>query len=215
MDMDLKATAGKYFRLVPKDMGALSQIRGKGMVFHAESYEAEGAGSMCLLHMEGMAGLMRMESAAFTPSRLDGPILSTDRICADGEETLLLELIDTTLSERRFPELEEVKNRYAGLPVFEPKKAWYSDLHLPGSAFYRGREIGKELDRLFREYSEAYFAALLRCPACDPAEKNRKNAVLPDGLLSKGGPAVDQFKSLIGEEKTAEFMKKYMFCCEQ
>ena len=215
MGVNLKEIAGAYFRLVPKDMGDLSRIEGKGMVFHAESYEAEGAGALCLLHMEGTAGLMTMESAAFTPSRLDGPILSMDRICANGEETLLLELIDTVLSDRRFPALEEVKNRYADLPVFEPKRAWYSDLHLPGSAFYRGREIGKELDQLLREYSEAYFAALLRCPVCDPVEKSRKNAVLPEGLLSEGGPAADQFKAMLGEEKTAVFMKKYMFCCEQ
>ncbi len=215
MEMKLKETAGTYFRLVPKDMGDLSQITGKGMEFRTESYEAEGAGSLCLLHMEGMAGLMRMESATFTPSRLDGPIFSMDRICVNGEETLLLELFDTFLSPQSFPEPEAVKDRHAGLPAFEPEKAWYSDLHLPGSAFYRGREIGEELDRLVREYTGAYFRALLRCPACAPAEKDRKNAVLPEGLLSKGGPAVDQFKAMLGEGKTTVFMKKYMFCCEE
>ena len=55
---------------------------------------------------------------------------------------------------------------------------------------------------------------MLRCPSCDPAEKNRKNAWLPEGLLANGGLAVDQFKKMIDEGKTTVFMKEYMFRCE-
>ena len=214
MEMWLKEIAEKRFRLLPKNMGDLSRIKGRGMVFDIESFDAEGVGSICLMRMKGMAGLIRMISATFTPTKLDGPIFSMDWIHAFGRETLLLELFDTMISKRSFPELEEVKKKHEGLPVYEPKEAWYSDLHLPASAFYKGRGIGGELDQLVQEYCEGYFSALLRCPTCELAEKNRKNSVLPDGLLANGGLAVDQFKKMIGEEKTAQFMTQFMFCCK-
>ncbi len=214
MEMWMKEIAQKHFRLIQKDMGDLSRIRGKGMVFDVESFDAEGAGSMCLMMMRGMAGLIRMVSATFTPAKLDGPIFSMDWIRAFGRETLLLELFDTMIARQAFPELEEVKIKHKSLPVYKPKEAWYTGLHLPASAFYQGRGIGGELDQAVREYCEGYFSALLRCPVCGQEEKNRRNAVLPEGLLENGGLAVDQFKRIIGEEKTALFLTKFMFCCK-
>ncbi len=214
MDLCLKEASGKCFQLAQKEMGDLSGFRAKGMRFEMESYEVKGAGSLCLISMKGMAGLMKMESASFTPSCLDGPILSMDRIHLPWKETLLIEIYKTTLTEQPFTELEAVKARHSGLPTYTPGESWYSGLLLPVSAYYRGgRGIRDELDRFSREYCEAYMDLLAACPACDPAEKAKANAVLPEGLLKNGGPAVNQFKTMIGEEKTAEFIRKYMFCC--
>ena len=52
---------------------------------------------------------------------------------------------------------------------------------------------------------------LANCPACDETEKRRCNAVFVDGLLKNGGPAIEQFRALLGEEKAAEFLRKVMF----
>ncbi len=210
-----KEICGRRFQLSRKEMGDLSAFKAKGMHFEMESYEVKGAGNLCLISMKGMAGLMKMESASFTPSRLDGPILSMDRIRLPWKETLLAELYGTTLAERPFAELEAVKARHGGLPAYTPERAWYTDLLLPVSAYYRGgRAIRDGLDRFSREYCEAYIDLLAACPACDPAEKAKATAVLPEGLLKNGGPAVNQFKAMIGEEKTAEFIRKFMFCSE-
>lgn len=207
--------SGKRFQLARRDMGDLSSFKAKGMRFEIESYEVKGAGSLCLISMKGMAGLMKMESATFTPSRLDGPILSMDWIHLPWKENLLIEMYGTTLTEQPFAALEGVKSKHSGLPAYTPGESWYSGLLLPVSAFYRGgRGIRDELDRLSREYGETYMDLLSACPACDPEEKARANSVLPEGLLKNGGPAVNQFKAMIGEEKTAEFIRKYMFCCE-
>ena len=35
-----------------------------------------------------------------------------------------------------------------------------------------------------------------------------------NGLLQNGGPAVNQFKKMLGEEKTSAFIRTCMFCCE-
>ena len=214
-EMALKEASRKHFNLAKKEMGNLSAFRAKGMRFEIESYEVKGAGSLCLISMKGMAGLMKMESATFTPSCLDGPILSTDWIHLPWKETLLIEMYGTTLTEQPFSALEAIKERHKGLPSYTPSETWYTGLLLPVSAYYRGgRGIRCELDQVLREYSESYIDLLAACPACDPEEKARANAVLPDGLLKNGGPAVNLFRKMIGEEKTAEFLRKYMYCCE-
>jgi len=215
MASDIKEIFGKRFQLVQKEMGDLSGFKAKGMRFEMETYEVKGAGSLCLIAMKGMAGLMKMESASFTPSCLDAPILSTDRIHVPWKETLLIEMYNTSLTEQPFSALDTVKARHSGLPAYVPGETWYTSLLLPVSAYYRGgRGIREELDRFTREYCETYADLLAACPACDPAEKAKANSVLPEGLLKNGGPAVNQFKAMIGEEKTAEFIRKYMFCCE-
>ena len=215
MECYLKEVSGKHFQLAQKDMGEFSVIKAKGMRFEMESYEVKGAGSLCLMTMKGMAGLMKMECATFTPSCLDGPILSMDWIHLPWKENLLAEVYRTTLTEQPCAALDAVKARHSALPAYTPQESWHTCLLHPVSAFYRGsRGIRSELYRFFREYCEAYMDLLASCPACDPGEKARANAVLPDGLLKNGGPAVNQFKAMIGEEKTAEFIRKYMFCCE-
>ncbi len=211
----MKKASEKCFQLARKEMGDLSVIKGKGMRFETESYEVKGAGSLCLIFAKGMAGLMKMESASFTPLYLDGPILSMDRIHLPWKEILLMEMYGTALSEQSFAELDSVKARHGALPRYTPGKSWYSDLLLPVSAYYKGgRGIRDELDAFSREYCETYIDLVAACPACDPAEKARANSVLPEGLLKNGGPAVNRFKAMIGEKKTAEFIRKYMFCCE-
>ena len=98
MESALLQSAGKHFRLAETLMGDLGQIRGRGMLFSIKTRYAEGIDSLCVIGMKGMAGLMRMQSAAFTSRKRDGPILSMDWIHALGKETLLTELYGTTLS---------------------------------------------------------------------------------------------------------------------
>ena len=106
-----------------------------------------------------------------------------------------------------------MKARYGNLSVWQPKEAWYNPHAVPASAYFRGKGVRKELPKFQMEYCKAYFSSLLLCPPCDEAKKSRVNAALPDGLLKNGGPAVNQFRAMIGEEKTERFLKGFMYCC--
>lgn len=75
-------------------------------------------------------------------------------------------------------------------------------------------KLQKELTEMAQEYSAAYFRRFGACEPCDPAEKKARNGAYAQGLLDNGGPAVDQFKKILGEEKTARFLKTVMFCCQ-
>lgn len=210
----MKKAAGERFRLEEHGIGDYAKMKGKGMKFTTRVFDAAGAGRLCLMEMSAAAGLMRMDTGVFSPTELDGPVFSFDYIKAAGKETLFLELYDTTLSHPQFKELETVKERYAHIPAHDPGKHWYDSMRLAVSDFKKGRKIRKEVFPMMRDYSETYFRILQECDPCDPEEKKACNARFADGLLSNGGPAVDTFRKMMGDERTETFLRKYMFCCQ-
>lgn len=214
MNKKVYKIAAAYRSLSPVDLGEYNAIKGKGMAFRVKCYDADHAGRLCLMEMSGFFGLMKMETAVFSPTMLDGPLFSFDYIKAFEKDTFLVELYDTTLEHPGFEGLQSVKNRYSSLPSYDPGKHWYDRLLLPVSDYKKGKKLTPELQKYMEEYVRTYFDILNTCKPCDRAEKMKKNAEFTEGLLQNGGPAVNQFKKMIGEEKTEEFLRKYMFCCE-
>ena len=49
----------------------------------------------------------------------------------------------------------------------------------------------------------------------DEKEKLKKNAAIVEGVLESGVCMADRFKKVIGEEKTAELYKKFIFGTEE
>ena len=200
------------FRLSELDIGDYSDIRSRGMSFHSRVFDAEKAGRLFVMDMKAFGGVMRMETAVFTPLCLDGPIFSADDVEAFGRSTLVLELYDTTASHPDFHELESVNKEYSDLPSYDPGDHPYHSMRLPVSAYKKGRGIKSKVCAMAEAYSDLYFRCLQSCAAIDPTEKKERNAVFVKSLLQNGGPAVNQFKAMIGEDRTEEFLTKYMFC---
>ncbi len=194
------------------DIGDYETIKGDGMLFHVRVYDAQDAGRLFLMDMKVFGGLMRMETVVFTPVQLDGPIYSMDKVKAFGRATLVLELYDTTVSHPDFNELNAVKQRYSLLPSYDPGDHPYYTFRLPVSDYKRGFWIKNKISYMAEEYGDAYFQILQTCPPIDPEIKKAKNSEFSECLFQNGGPAVNQFKKMIGEEKTEEFLKRYMFC---
>ena len=211
MNERIFAAAAARFPLRERDIGAFAHIRGRGMAFEVKAYEAPGAGSLCLMEMRAMAGLMSMETAVFSPTGLDGPLFSMDAISAMGRDTLLLELYDTTLSHPDYAALEEIRARYAALPGYDPGEHWYDPMRLAVSDYKRGRRAVGAYDPCVRDFAQRYFALLAAGARCDETEKKKQNAVFVDGLIQNGGPAVDQFRKMLGGEAAADFLHKVMF----
>ena len=209
----MKETAGAHFRLTQQDIGSYADMKGKVSRFRTKVYDAEGAGRLCVMEMKAAAGLVRMETGVFSPTELDGPIFSFDYIKAGKNETLFLELYDTTLSHPAFADLAAVAGRYADLPDCDPGEHWYDSLKLPVSRYKKGRKIGREAAAMMADNTETYFHLLTECQDCDPEEKKACNKAFADGLLSNGGPAVNTFREMMGDERTETFVREYMFCC--
>ena len=214
MTDELYHAVSSRFSLTGLDIGSFSRLRGRGMRFHIRAFDAERAGRLCLMEMTAFAGLMKMQTVSFSPTELDGPLFSCDLIEAAGKRTLLLELYDTTISHPGFEDLGRIREQYGSLPSYDPGHHWYDRLRLPESDYKKGRIPRDALVSYARAYCEGYTALLADCTPCDAAEKKRKNAAFSDGLLQNGGPAVDTFTKLIGPDRTAEFLRTYMFCSE-
>ncbi len=214
MDSSLLCAAESRFDLTERDIGELSSVKGSGMRFAVRTFDAENAGALCLMDMKAFFGLMKMWTVFFSPTERDGPILSADYIEAFGNCTLVLELYDTTLSHPGFQSLDAVKSKYASLPDYDNGEHWYNSLLLPVSIHKKARKRGEEMRQLIQEYAGEYYRLLADCPVCDAGEKKARNAEFADGLLQNGGPAVNQFKKMLGEDKTRTFIRNVMFCCE-
>ncbi len=199
-----------------RDVGPYGVLKKSGMTFEISAYEVEGLGSMSVIDMSAMLGLMRMESFILTAENRDVPLFSGDFIKAAGKCTLLEEFYDNMISpldEESAAAYRQVKARYADLPPYETGPRWYDAIRYD---FTLGA-VDKSLKDRKEEITAAYFAAwrgnVDRAPAVDPAEKKARTAAYVDGLFANGGPAVDQFKKLFGEETAREIFEKYVFSC--
>ena len=209
----IKTAAEAHFTLIKQDTGSFSEIKGRGMRFRTEVYEADGIGRLCLMEMKAFAGLMRMTTGVFSPVGKDSPIFSFDYVKAFCKETFIAELYDTTLSQPSFAELGEIKRRYAHIPAYDPGEHWYDGMRLPVSDYRRGKNIAKDVSLMLKEECDMFFRLLESCEACDPEAKKKCNRRFVDGLLQNGGPAVDTFRKMIGSEQMERFLKSCMFSC--
>ena len=80
------------------EVGSDAKLSKNGMQFTLESYEVKGVGHFCILNMNAMLGLMKMETVVLAPREKDIPMINLDWIGAMGNETQLNEIYNNQLS---------------------------------------------------------------------------------------------------------------------
>lgn len=200
------------YPLKPVDPGEFRTMKVSGMHFTVTPYDAEGLGRVCVMDVNGMLGMMKMQTVIVNPFYVDAPLLSLDAISALGNETLMLEPFDTQLAAR-FDDsaMQKIRDRYEAIPEKDPGQHWYDDLHLPSMVCKKGKKCRAEMEKLVDEFTAAYLAEVQKMPACDPSEKRRKAGSYSEGLIEHGGPATDPFLKQFGKEKTARFFRTVLF----
>lgn len=203
---------GKTFALTELPCGEFAEQKISGMKFHIRRFSAEGLGSVSVMVAKGFFGLMKMDTLIITPTAVDLPLFSYDRVHAMGNDTLIFELYDTLLGETDLAQLAAVKKNAAALPNHDLGAHWYDTIKLPQSLSKKGKKKDTAaFDETADAYLRAYLQAAKNAAPCDAAAKRAKAAVYVEGLLTHGGPSTDVFKKGIGEEKTAELFRKYLF----
>lgn len=205
------------YTVCARDVGRYAVLKKSAMTFRISSYEVKGLGSASTIEMSAMLGLMRMESFILTAEEKDLPLFNADYIQAAGKHTLLVEFYDTMLSpldEESAAAYRQVKARYDGLTPYKTEPRWYDSIRYD----FTFGATDKSLKGKKEEIAAAYFAALRenirRANGVDPAAKKAKTAAYVDGLFAYGGPAVNQFKKLFGEETAREIFDKFVFSCQ-
>lgn len=210
LDTLLKQIHARY-PLTPVDTGPWRRLKVSGMKFDITAYHAEGLGHVSVMTASGMLGLMKMDTLMITPTALDLPLYSYDRIHAMGNDTLIIELYDTSVTPCDTGSLTEVKAAFAHLPERDPGQHWYDGIKLPASISKKSKKAhSPALDALTAAFTDVYLN-LPAAPVTDADAKQAKNAAYVDGLLTHGGPSTDVFKKQLGDEKTAELFRHILF----
>ena len=196
---------------VPKNMGELAEIKKGVYRFSSEAYRLEGIGNLFYMQMSAMFGLMKMETAVITPIEKDLSFCNMDTIAAAGNQTYLFEMYRTCINDTDLSSFAPVHEKYSHLTDSVSGPHWYDSLILPATVGKKGKKIAAEGEAMLKECLAEYIRLLDQAPACAPDTKKEKVAEYVDQLISRGGPAVDSMKKIIGEEKTAKLIRTFMY----
>jgi hypothetical protein len=191
------------------------RMKVSGMTFDIDSYRVEGLGHVSSMIATGFFGLMKMDTLIITPTAVDMPLFSYDRVLAMGNDTLIFELYDTLLDKADLTTLEKVKEDSKDLPDHDLGAHWYDPIKLAVSLSKKGKKAHTTaFDVTAMAYLDAYLVCCKAAAPADEAAKREKASVYVEGLLENGGPSTDVFKKGIGDEKTADLFRKTLFGTE-
>ena len=204
----------KRYVLKENAIGADAHLSSKGMNFTIESYEAEGMGHLCILSMNAMLGLMKMETIVLAAEDADVPLLNLDRIAAMGKRTQLIEFYDNMLEKLADADAEaymSILRQYDNLEEYESGEHWYDGIRYPFTFKKKKKGSIEVFDDACRRYIKEYLRQIEKAPKCDPDIKRNKTADFAGRLLAEGGPAVDQMKKLFGAETAERVVMSHMY----
>ena len=210
------------FPLIKIPCDEFASLKVSGMKFKIEAYSAMGLGHVSVMKASGFFGLMKMETLMITPVDLDLPIYSYDRIHALGNDTLIIELYDTTFEkydDRAIrsigEELRSIKKYFSSIPDRDPGEHWYDSIKFEESISKKGKRAHTpDLDKLAELYFQTCFWRRRGRPTYSKDYKRDKINAYVNGLLEHGGPSTDVFKKALGEKKTKKLFKKVLFGIE-
>ena len=206
---------GKSFPLTELSCDGYTKMKASGMKFTLRRFYAQGLGNVSCMVASGFLGLMKMDTLVITPTEKDMPLFSYDRVHAMGNDTLIFELYDTMLGQADLSSMEAVKQSAAYLPDHDLGSHWYDDIKLDVSLAKKGKKKDRTgFDATVVHYLAKYLETAVSAESCPAQPKREKASVYVEGLLQHGGPSTDVFKKAMGEEKTAELFRKYLFATE-
>ena len=205
-------TTADSFHLTGKDPGEYRKMKVSGMTFQIWAFDAEGLGHVSAMTASGFFGLMKMDTLIITPTQVDMPLFSYDRVLAMGNDTLIFELYDTLLGKTDLSPLTAVKDNAKALPDHDLGQHWYDSIKLPVSLSKKGKKKHTAaFDETAAAYLKAYLTAAKSAAPCEADSKREKASVYVEGLLTHGGPSTDVFKKGIGDEKTGDLFRRVLF----
>ena len=204
----------KDHELSKLDLGDDAHLEKNGMVFDTEAYTVAGLGHLCIMRMSAMLGLMKMETVVLAATEKDIPLLNIDWVSAAALETQIIEYYDTQLepcSDSLLNMLRVVKSHAAGIPDKDSTPHWYDALIMPVSVGKRGVGCTRRFNDLSREAFTSVVSQAGVLPPCDSAAKAEKVRAFAEGLVTHGGPAVDQVTKLFGAETARRLVVNHMY----
>lgn len=188
--------------------------KAKGMVFRTEAFRVGEIGHLCIVRMEGLLGMMEMETVVFTVTGKDVPLINLDWVSVMGKETMMIEMYDDQLDpypEEYLHTFDELKKRDTDIPDGRASAHWYDSITYPCSYHKKAKGKANRFNQAAADYFSAFLDQVGAMPACDPLTKEKRAGAFASRLLEEGGPAVDQVKKLFGAEFAHRLVLNYMY----
>ena len=203
----------KEYEIEQLDIGKDAVLSKKGMRFETASYEVKGLGHLCTMSMKAMLGLMKMETAVLTSQEKDLPLFNLDRVSAMSKKTQMVEFYDDQiepLNKEACDAFMKIKETAVKFEDYSSGKHWYDSILYPFT-YAQKNGSDKAFDEVCESYIEAYLKLAKESKNCDPEQKKQKAEAFAQELFRQGGPAVDQFKKLFGEQTAERVVVKHMY----
>lgn len=177
------------------------------MKFDVTRYQVDGFGHLMLMRTRATGGMMQLCTVSMTPSEgLSVPYLLIDCMTMKQKRTVFVEFYDCTRDGVKDQAFDLLTARYAGIPDYSEKPAWYISERMPCSLI-KGVEDGKE-DRLKQMLSDSVRAYL---SACDRAEKNEENLkglkAFQERMIQDGNPSSSTMEKVLKKDGAEHFFR--------
>ena len=186
-------------------------IKGEGRHYAIESFNVGTFAHLCTISMKGFLGIDKAESLTCVPYAKDLPILYIEYEKHFANETLNIDFYDTLMEPIPTTKMEQVKNAFAHLPVYEMEPHWFDSLKLAPSDAKKGKKMTKEFAAYADRVIDTYAHCMPTRTFCDEKLKAEKVSGLMEGLITKGSPTMDFFKKCLGDKDAAKFLREAVF----
>lgn len=177
------------------------------MKFDVTRYQVDGFGHLMLMRTRAMGGMMQLCTVSMTPSEgLSVPYLLIDCMTMKQKRTVFVEFYDCTKDGVKDHELDALRERYARIPDYPEKPAWYISERMTCSLI-KGVEDGKEeeLKQMLSDSVRAYLSV------CDRAEKNEENLkglkAFQERMIQNGNPSSSTMEKVLKKDGAEHFFR--------
>lgn len=197
------------FDLEKVDMHDLKSIDTTLYKITNETYHIKGIGNLMIMNMKSVFNLMTMKTIVITPQYKDLSLINIDTIDILNRYAGLIEMYESCIEKCDLKDLEKLNEKYKYLKDYKRKEKWYDKIRLNAGVSKLGNK--KQIIDMCNEYLDVYLDILKHAKDCEYSLKQKSNSNYVDQLLEKGGPAIDNFRKIIGRDKCDTLVKKYMF----
>ena len=184
----------RYPRLVPL------------MRFEPRRYAAESFGNVFSMYTRAMGGMMQLATLVFTPNMGgDVPLLLIDVMAMAKKRAAFVEYYDLTEAGAQCPALEAIAEKYAQLPGYPEKPAWYTAKRTPYSLI-KGGSDERALLAMLEDSVSAY--AEVCAGTRERSDKNTAGlARFVDEMVEKGNPSSAAMEKALGKQGAQEYFR--------
>jgi len=214
----LAAALGRGMEMRPRDVSGYASMRWPRLIpmmrFSVHAWSAEGYGNVFAMSTDAMHGMMRLGTLVCTPNERSGlPVLLIDMMSMRQKQAAFVEYYDCNESPSPQPELQAAHDRYASIPDYAEKPAWYIRERAPYSLI-KGGSSAADLQKMLAAEADAYACRCLQEKAPISAADRQGLKKFTDRMVREGNPSSAVLARVLGKREAERFFRMMVMPAE-